>query len=102
MRVMKMAKAWVYILRCADGGYYTGHTTDLELRLAQHQAGELDGWTRHRLPVELVFVQEMGTRDEAFLAEQRIKGWSRAKKEALIAGDWDLVQWLAKKPKFRK
>ena len=97
-----MTSAWVYILKCTDGSYYTGHTTNLELRLAEHASGEADGWTRHRLPVELVFAQEMPTRDEAFVAERRIKGWSRAKKEALIAGDWDLVRKLAKKPRFRK
>jgi tRNA/rRNA methyltransferase len=97
-----MAKAWVYIFRCADDSYYVGHTTNLEMRLAQHQSGEVNGWTRHRLPAELVFVQEMPDEDQAFLAERQIKKWSRAKKEALIAGDWDMVRWLAKKPKFRK
>ena len=97
-----MAKAWVYILRCADGSYYTGHTTDLEKRLAQHQAGEGGEWTRRRLPVELVFHQEMPDEHAAFLAERRIKDWSRGKKEALIVGDWDLLRWLAKKPRFRK
>ena len=102
MRVVKMAKAWVYILRCADGSYYTGRTTDLEKRLAEHQSGEGSDWTRHRLPVELVFEQEMPDEDHAFWAEQQIKKWSRGKKEALIAGDWDLLRWLAKKPKFRK
>lgn len=96
-----MAKAWVYILRCADDSYYTGHTTNLEKRLAEHQAGEGSDWTRYRLPVELVFCQEMPDRDQAFLAEQQIKKWSRAKKEALIAGDWDTLRWLAKKPDFR-
>ena len=102
MRVVSMPKAWVYILRCADGSYYTGHTTNLEMRLAEQQSGEWNGWTRQRLPVELVSAQEMPDKDQAFLAEQRIKKWSRAKKEALIAGDWDALRWLAKKPKFRK
>jgi len=97
-----MAKVWVYILRCADGLYYTGRTTNLEKRLAEHQSGEGSGWTRHRLPVELVFQQEMPEENDAFLAEQQIKKWSRAKKEALIAGDCDMLRWLAKKPKFRK
>jgi predicted GIY-YIG superfamily endonuclease len=101
VRVKRMTKAWVYILRCGDGSYYAGHTTNLELRLAEHKAGEIEGWTRHRLPVELVFAQEMPTTDEAFLAERRIKGWSRAKKEALIAGDWDTIRLLARKPRLR-
>jgi predicted GIY-YIG superfamily endonuclease len=99
---MKTSEAWVHILRCAGGSYYTGHTTNLEMRLAEHQSGEFKGWTRNRLPVELVFVQEMPDRDQAFLAEQQIKKWSRAKKGALIAGDWDMLCWLAKKPKFRR
>ena len=64
-----MTKAWVYILRCADGSYYTGYTTDLEKRIAEHQAGEGSDWTRRRLPVELVFSQEMPNKDYAFLAE---------------------------------
>ena len=97
-----MAKAWVYILRCADGLYYTGHTTNLEKRLAEHQAGEGSDWTRRRLPIELVFAQEMPDEDQAFLVERQIKGWSRAKKEALIAENWDMLHWLAKKPRFRK
>jgi tRNA/rRNA methyltransferase len=54
------------------------------------------------LPVELVFEQEMPDEDHALWAEQQIKKWSRGKKEALIAGDWDMLRWLAKKPKFRK
>jgi putative endonuclease len=66
---IKMAKAWVYILRCADGAYYTGYTTNLEKRLAEHQSGEGSEWTRHRLPVELVFTQEMPDEDHAFRAE---------------------------------
>lgn|SRR5262249_12645228 len=92
---------WVYILRCADDSYYTGHTEHLERRLAQHQAGEGSEWTKLRLPVELVFAQEMPDHDCAFLAERQIKSWSRAKKEALIAQQWDRLRWLAKKPKFR-
>jgi predicted GIY-YIG superfamily endonuclease len=96
-----MSKAWVYILRCADDSYYVGHTTNLEMRLAEHQAGEGGEWTKRRLPVELVFSQEMPDKDHAFQAERQPKGWSRTKKEALIAGNWDLLKWLAKKPKFR-
>ncbi len=55
-----------------------------------------------RLPVELVFSQEMPDKNQAYLIEQQIKKWSRAKKEALINGKWDLLKYLAKKPKFRK
>ena len=93
---------WVYILKCSDDSYYTGRTTDLDLRIEQHKAGEGSKHTKKRLPVELVFSQELPDADSAFQAEWRIKGWSRAKKEALIAENWNLLKWLAKKPKFRK
>jgi predicted GIY-YIG superfamily endonuclease len=84
-----------YILRCSDGSYYAGHTDDIEIRFAQHQAGALGGYTSKRLPVVLVWSDIFTTRDDAFAAERKIKGWSRAKKEALIAGDWDLISQLA-------
>ena len=86
---------WVYLLRCADGSYYTGHTDNLDKRVADHQAGEIAGYTSKRRPVELVFVQVFPTREEALAAEQRIKGWSRKKKEAMIRGDWKEVQRLS-------
>lgn len=87
---------FAYILRCNDGSYYTGHTEDLEIRMAQHQTGALGGYTAKRLPVVLLWSQDFATRDEAFDAERQIKGWSRAKKEALIAGDWSRVTELAR------
>ena len=96
-----MAKTWIYLLRCADGSYYTGRTKNIEKRLNEHAKGEASEWTRNRLPVKLVFQQEMPDENTAFQAEQQIKNWSRAKKEALIAGDYDLLKWLAKKPKYR-
>ena len=97
-----MAKGWLYILRCSDGSYYTGFTNNLEKRLEEHRTGGGGAFTSRRLPVELVFQQEFPTEHEAFVAERQIKNWSRAKKEALIAGDWDTVRWLAKKPRFRR
>ncbi|WP_036300801.1 GIY-YIG nuclease family protein [Methylotenera sp. L2L1] len=87
---------WIYILRCSDGSYYTGHTDNLGKRLASHQFGELLGYTSTRLPVKLVFSQSKPTREEALNAEQKIKGWSRAKKEAMMQGDWKKVSDLAK------
>ena len=92
---------WVYILRCVDGKYYTGHTDNLEQRLAQHQHGGFCGFTSSRRPIELVWQQEMQTRDDAFRAEFRIKNWSRAKKEALIATDWAALSYFAKPPHER-
>lgn len=78
----------VYILKCADDSYYTGSTADLERRLEEHRAGIFGGYTSKRLPVELVWSQDFPTEHDAFVTERQIKGWSRAKKEALIRGDW--------------
>ena len=80
---------YVYMLRCSDGSYYAGHTNDLEQRLAAHERGAIEGYTLSRRPVELVFSDQFSTRLEAFHRERQIKGWSRARKEALIKGDWD-------------
>lgn len=87
---------YAYLLRCNDGSYYAGHTDDIDVRIAQHQSGALGGYTAKRLPVVLVWCESFPTRDEAFEAERRLKGWSRAKKEALIAGDWALVSRLSR------
>jgi predicted GIY-YIG superfamily endonuclease len=93
-----MIHFYVYILRCSDGSYYTGHTDNIEARISQHKQGLIKNcYTSTRLPVELVFHQDFGSRDEAFAAERKIKGWSRPKKEALIKGDWALISLLAKK-----
>ncbi len=87
---------WVYILQCADGSYYTGHTDNLRRRVVSHQRGEMAGYTRNRRPVTVVFSEEFASRDEAFQAERRVKGWSRAKKEALFRRDWPALRRLAK------
>lgn len=87
---------FTYILRCRDGSYYVGHTDDLERRIAEHQTGALGGYTARRLPVTFLWADSFQTRDEAFAAERKLKGWSRAKKEAMMAGDWALVSELAR------
>jgi LAO/AO transport system kinase len=88
---------FTYMLRCADGSFYVGHTDDLERRIAQHQAGEIPGcYTQDRRPVEHVWSGEAMTREEALAFERRIEGWSRAKKEALIEGDGGRIGELAK------
>ncbi|HEX2827350.1 MAG TPA: GIY-YIG nuclease family protein [Burkholderiales bacterium] len=87
---------WIYVLRCSDGSYYTGHTDNLEHRFNAHQSGEIPGYTQPRLPVELMFSQECATREEALAAELQIKGWSRAKKEALFRGDWAAINRLGR------
>lgn len=75
----------MYILLCSDGSYYTGSTNDLELRMKQHQAGEGANHTKNRLPVELIYFEEFQRIDKAFYREKQVQGWSRKKKEALIA-----------------
>jgi tRNA/rRNA methyltransferase len=92
---------YAYILQCADRSYYTGHTDDLEKRIAQHQAGAIRGYTYERRPVELMWVQDFPTREEALSAEIKIKNWSRAKKEALIAKDWDRLKLYSRPPAER-
>jgi putative endonuclease len=88
---------WVYILRCADNSYYTGHTDNLENRIGEHQTGAITScYTYPRRPLELVFSQDFPTRLEALASEQQIKGWSRKKKEAMMRGDWAEVSRLAK------
>ena len=85
---------WIYILQCADGSYYTGHTDNLEIRVVAHQQGRFGGYTSTRLPVKLVFCEYFPTRDGAYARERQIKGWSRRKKQALISGDWNkLVEY---------
>src|SRR5260221_2781771 len=90
---------WTYILGCADRSYYVGHSDNLEARVAAHQSGIIKGYTQKRRPVTLIWSQEFAERDEAFRAERQIKGWSRAKKEALIRGDWDAINRLASRAK---
>jgi len=79
-----MKDFYVYILKCGDGSYYTGHTDDLDKRLYEHKNPTFTCYTSSRLPVELVFHQPFPSRYEAVLAERKIKKWSRKKKEALI------------------
>lgn len=92
-----MTDFYAYILRCNDHSYYIGHTDNIEKRLAEHQDKKYAGYTATRLPVTLVCLQTFQTRDEAFAAEKRIQRWTRIKKEALIAQNWDTLQKLAKK-----
>jgi putative endonuclease len=73
----------VYVLECADGTLYTGYTTDVERRVAEHDAGEGAKYTRGRTPVELVHVETYETRSAALSREAEVKALSRAEKEAL-------------------
>ncbi|MFT4285859.1 MAG: GIY-YIG nuclease family protein [Protaetiibacter sp.] len=87
----------MYILRCADGSYYVGSARDLEARMQQHAVGRGSRYTSTRMPVELVFAHECANIAEAYAAEKRVQGWSRRKREALIAGEQHLLPALSKK-----
>jgi putative endonuclease len=90
--------AYPYIVRCADGSYYTGTArSGLERRVAEHNAGVYGGYTAERRPVTLVFSQWFDRITDAIAAERKVKGWSRAKKEALIRGDFESLSQLAKR-----
>ena len=92
--------AFVYMLRCADGSFYVGNATgnDLEKRFYEHQMGAHRGsYTYTRRPVELVWSEYFDRVIDANEAERQGKGWSRAKKQALIDGNWSLVQQLSKR-----
>jgi len=91
--------AFVYMLLCADGSYYVGSATgdDLARRIAEHEAGTYPGYTSTRRPVRLVWSEHFERITDAISAERQIKGWSRAKKEALINGDWDSIKQLSKR-----
>lgn len=86
---------YMYILECADGSYYTGSTWNLERRLWEHQNGLGANHTARRLPVKLVYCEECDRIDDAFFREKQIQGWSRKKKQALIAGDTNQLHRLA-------
>ncbi len=92
---MVRSGAWVYILKCCDNSYNTGSSSDIEVRLSQHVEGTFPGYTSKRLPVQLVFCTSFPTVREAVEAERQIKGWSRVKKEALIAGDYQGLHSLS-------
>jgi len=88
---------FAYMLRCADGSYYVGHTDDLQRRLAEHCDGGRCAYTTARRPVRLVWREEFATREEAKAVEFRVKGWSRTKKEALVRGDMQSLRAASRK-----
>ena len=93
-----MKQSYVYILRCSDNSYYTGVTSKLSQRLFQHESGFYpDCYTFARRPIVLVFYCEFTDINLAIEKEKQIKKWSKAKKEALINGDFDSLINLAKK-----
>ena len=90
---------YVYMLRCADGSYYVGSATgdDLSIRVDQHNAGSHKGYTFSRRPVVLVWSEYFDRITDGIAAERQLKGWSRAKKEALLRCDWAKVSELSRR-----
>ena len=99
-----MSREWyVYILECADGSFYTGMTKDPGLRLEEHNSGlDPSAYTFPRRPVRLVWAQSFPSRDQALTGEHQVKGWSRAKKAALIRDDWDRVHDIVKNERTKR
>ncbi len=93
---MGIEGASVYILLCADGNYYTGLTRkEVETRVGEHIAGINADYTSRRRPVKLLWSAHFEQLTDAIATERRIKGWSRAKKEALMRGDFEALPLLA-------
>ena len=94
---------FVYMLQCSDGSFYTGSTVDLSKRIREHEAGVLpSAYTHSRRPVKLVWAAEFPTHEEAFAFERQVKGWSRAKKKALIENDWDKIHHIVSEERKRR
>lgn len=91
-----LGKAWVYIVLCSDGSYYAGSTIDIEQRIIAHNEGRYEGYTSSRLPVKLLWSSEFSDIRYAFEYERKIKKWSRAKKEALMRGDYVQLHLLSR------
>ena len=99
-----MTLAFVHMLQCADDSFYIGCATgdDLWRRVAEHETGAYKGYTSTRRPIRLVWSEYFDRINDAIAAERKIKGWSRAKKQALIKHDWEAIKWLAKRRAGRK
>jgi predicted GIY-YIG superfamily endonuclease len=91
---------YVYILECADRSYYVGLAErSLDDRLAEHIDGTYESYTHKRRPVKLAWLEEFGRLTDAIARERPLKGWRRAKKEALIRGEYSVLPVLAKTAK---
>jgi len=85
---------YVYILRCADDSLYIGESNNVWLRVLRHNSGRAAKYTASRLPVSLVHSELFPNRPTALARERQLKRWTRAKKEALVAGDRALLKRL--------
>ena len=82
-------KAYMYVLECRDGSYYTGYTTDVRKRLAVHNSGKGAKYTRARLPVKLIYAQGFASKEEAMSAEALLKRKKRPQKERFLSENQD-------------
>ena len=78
-------KAYMYVVECRDGSYYTGYTTDVKRRLAVHNSGKGAKYTRARLPVKLIYAQGFASKEEAMSAEARLNRKKRLQKERFFS-----------------
>ena len=78
-------KAYMYVVECRDGSYYTGYTTDVKKRVAVHNSGKGAKYTRARLPVKLIYVEGFDSKEEAMSAEVLLKRKKRVQKERFLS-----------------
>ncbi len=91
---------YLYIVKCSDNSYYTGVCNNVERRLIEHNSGsDPKSYTFKRRPVILKYESYFSNPNDAIAAEKQVKGWSRSKKEALMAENWDLLKQLSKSKK---
>ena len=94
----------VYILECTDSSFYVGITSNLDIRLQEHNSGkDKSAYTFKRRSVILKWFQNFTSPSEAIKLEKKLKGWSRVKKIALIEEDWErLIQYSKNQTEFGK
>ena len=93
---------FVYILECSDSTLYVGCTSDVELRVAAHQLGRGSIYTAKRLPLKLVFQEQLASQNLALSRERQIKRWNHAKKAALVAGNCETLRSLARSTRTKR
>jgi len=90
---------YMYILECSDRSLYVGSTRNLERRLWEHNQGLGAAYTRHRLPVKLLYFERFDRVDAAFAREKQVQGWSRSKRLALVNETPEKLRPLSRKPR---
>ena len=92
-----MRRYYVYMLLCSDDSFYVGISNDPDLRTAQHNEGiDEKCYTFRRRPVKLAWCEDFREVLDAIACEKRLKGWSRAKKRALMRGDWAAIHAIVR------